>query len=498
MRIQTLTSAAITAALSCAALVHAQAPAQQQPPPSEGVVIKGRAPVSKEILRVTLPKPQAATLSNGLRLLVLEDRRVPRVTFQLMIPGAGGYYDPADMPGLASVTATMMREGTATRSSSQMSEQLETIAASVTVGAGMSSTEASVSGSSLTEHVDRLFDIFADVLLNPAFPEEELARYQQRMQASLIQQRANPGFLGSELYSRIMYGDHPAGRVSMTPAGLKSVTREAMVKLHQARYAPDHAALAISGDISLAEARKLVESKLGAWKKTGVPAPEVDQPPAPGAAKVSFIGRPNSVQTSLMVGAPGISRTDPEYDVLMVMNRIIGGGPTGRLFMVLREQKSYTYGASSGVSAGQWRGAWTASTQVRTEVTHDALRDLLAEVAKLRDQPVPDKEFADHKRAMVGSFALSLESPQQMLGYYVTSWRYNLPADYWDTYPERIEKVTQEQVQAAAKKYLDPSRLHIVAVGDPKTGPEALKPFGTLEIYDTEGRRVGGSATNDR
>jgi zinc protease len=498
MRIHTLTSVAAAAALSGAALltVHAaQAPAQQQPPPSQAVVQKGRAPVSTEVLRVKLPRPQTATLANGLHLIVLEDRRVPRVTFQLMIPGAGGYFDPAGQAGLATVTATMMREGTANRSSAQLSEQLETMAASVGVSTGMSSTEASVSGSSLTEYVDQVFDIFADVLLNPAFDEDELARYKKRTQAGLIQQRANPAFLGSELYSRVMYGDHPAGRASITPDGLEKVTRTAMADFHRTRYAPDHAALAISGDISLAEARKLVEAKLGDWKKAGTPKPSTTEPPMPGAAKVSFVGRPNSVQTNLMVGAPAISRTDPEYDVVQVMNKVIGGGPTGRLFMVLREEKGYTYGAYSNVSAPIWRGAWTASTQVRTEVTRDALRDLLAEVQKLREDTIADKEFADHKRALVGSFALSLESPQQMVGYYITSWRYGLPADYWDRYPDRIEAVTKAQVQAAARKYLDPARLHIVAVGDPKTGPEALKEFGTLEIYDTDGKRIAaGSA----
>jgi zinc protease len=490
MRARHVISAAAMAAVAAATLVQAQAPAGQQPPPSQAVVQKGRAPVSNEVLRVRLPRPRTATLANGLHLIVLEDRRVPRITFQLMIPGAGGYYDPEDLPGVAVVTAGMMREGTTSRSSSVLSEQLETIAASLNVGTGMSSTEATVSGTSLTEHADRLFDLFADVLLNPSFPAEELDRYRQRTQATLIQQRANPGFLGNELYSRIMYGGHPAGRVSVTPEGLNHVTREALAAFHRARYVPDHAALAISGDVSLDEARALLESRLGGWKKAGVPKPAINEPPTPGASTVSFVGRPNSVQTNLTVGAPAISRTDPEYDVVQVMNKIIGGGPTGRLFMVLREEKGYTYGAYSNVSSPAWRGAWTASTQVRTEVTHDALRDLLAEVTKLRDQRVPDKEFADHRRAMVGSFALSLENPQQMIGYHVTSWRFDLPDDYWDTYPDRIEAVTPAQVQAAARKYLDPSRLQIVAVGDPEPGPAALKPFGPIEAYETDGRRI--------
>jgi len=494
MRTRTLLTIAAVAA--GAAALHAQAGQMQQPPPSQAVVLKGKAPVSDDVLRVKLPRPAEADLENGLHLIVLEDRRVPRVSFTLLMPGAGGYYDPADNPGLGSTTAAMMREGTKTRTSAQISEQLETIAASLNVSAGISSSEASVGGSSLTEHVDTLFDMFADVLLNPSFPEQELARYKQRMKASLIQQRSNPGFLASELTARIMYGDHPAGRVSTTADALDRITPDALREVHRTRFIPDHAVLAVSGDISLAEARKLVESKLAGWKKAGAPDPKVAEPPDPAAAKVSFVARANSVQTNLVVAAPGIARTHGDYDVLEVMNKVIGGGPTGRLFMVLREEKGYTYGAYSGLSATRWRGTWQASTQVRTDVTEPALRDLLAEVARLRDQPIPDKELRDQKRSLVARFALSLESPQQMLSYYITSWRYDLPADYWDKYPERVNAVTQAQIQAAAKKYLDPSRLQIVAVGDPDKVGEVLKGFGPVETYDTEGRRI--TSTSDQ
>jgi predicted Zn-dependent peptidase len=491
MRTRTLKFGAIALAIAAATGLRAQAPAPQGPPPSKGVVLKGQAPVSQEVLRVRLPKPQEVTLGNGLHLMVLEDRRVPRITMQLIIPGAGGYYDPADQPGLASVTSAMMREGTTSRTSAQLSEQLETIAATLTVSAGMSSTESTVFATSLTEHSGTLFDIFADVLLNPSFPEDELGRYKQRTRATLIQQRSFPGFLGAEMFSRVMYGSHPAARISLTPENLEKVTPKALAEFHKARYVPDHAALAIAGDISLAEARKLVEGKLGGWKKAGTPKPTVSEPPEQGAVKVSFVARSNAVQTNILVGTQAIHRLHPDYDVLQVMNKVLGGGPTGRLFITLREEKSYTYGAYSNVQAGEWRGVWQASTDVRSEVTDAALRDLLAEVAKMRDQPVPDKEFADQKRSMIGSFALSLENPQQMLNYYVTSWRYGLPLDYWDKYPERVNAVTQAQVQAAAKKYLDPARLHIVAVGEPGKIAEVLAKFGTVETYDTEGKRVG-------
>jgi predicted Zn-dependent peptidase len=494
--LRALAGAAVVAGATGIHAQTAQAPQTPAPPSSKAVVLKGKAPVSDDVLRVKLPKPAVADLANGLHLIVLEDRRVPRVTFTLLIPGAGGYYDPADMPGLAGATAAMMREGTATRTSAQLSEQLETIAASLTTSAGISTSEASVSGSCLTENVGTLFDLFADVLLNPSFPDEELARYKQRTKAGLIQQRSSAGFLGNEMISKVLYGDHPAGRVSATAESLDKLTPAALREVHKTRYIPDHAALAIAGDISLAEARKLVETKLAGWKKAGAPEPRFAEPPDPGKARVSFVARPNSVQTNLIVGAPAIHRLHPDYDAIEVMNKVIGGGPTGRLFMVLREEKSYTYGAYSGFTATRWRGAWQATTEVRTEVTEPALRDLLAEITRLRDQPIPDKELRDQKRSLVASFALSLESPQQMIGYYITSWRYDLPIDYWDKYPARVNAITQAQIQAAAKKYLDPARLQIVAVGDPTKVADIMKGFGPVETYDTEGRRVTGTSTH--
>ncbi len=465
------------------------APPQAQQ--NKAVVMKGRAPVSTTVLKLNLPRPVEADLPNGLHLMVLEDHKLPQVTFQLIIPGAGGYFDPPATPGLASMTATMMREGTATKNTQQIAEALETMAASLSVGAGMSSTVASMSGLSLTENFDATFSLAADILLTPSFPQEEFDRYKTRTRSGLTQQRSSSGFLANEMFSRVVYGNHPASRTSVTAEALDKVDRDALLAFHRAHYVPDHAILAIAGDMSMAEARKLAEAKLGAWKKAGTPDPVVSDPPPLGPAKVYFVARPNSVQSSLWVGTQAISRTSPDYDAVSVMNAVIGGGPTGRLFTDLREEKGYTYGAYSNLSALQYRGAWIASLDVRTEVTEPALRDLMAEIARMRDEAVPDKEFQDKKRGVVAAFALQLESPSAVLTNYVTSRLYKLPADYWDRLPERINGVTQAEVQAAAKKYLDPSRLQIVVVGEPTKIAESLKQFGTVETYDTNGKRIG-------
>jgi len=485
MRRTTVLRLCVLAVTPCAVAI-----AQQAPPKTQPVVLKGRAPVSDKVLDVKLPRPKEGTLSNGIHLIVLEDHRAPQVSFTLQIPGAGGFFDPAGQVGLASVTAAMMREGTTTRNTLQISEQLETMAATLGSNTGTSSMDGTVSGSALTEHVDKLFDLAADILLRPTFPEEEFAKYRQRSLAGLNQQRSSANFLANELWSKVIYGDHPAGRVAMTPASLSAMTRAQLVDFHKAHYVPDNAVIAMAGDISYADAQKLIESRLGGWAKTGMPAPSATEPAAAGPARVYLVDRPNSVQTTLIVGTQAISRTDPDYDVLQLMNAVVGGGPTGRLFTHLREEKGYTYGAYSGLVAGRFKGNWSAQTDVRSEVTEPALTDLMDELRQIRDVTVPAKELQDKKRSLVASFALSLESPQQVLNYYVSSWIYKLPADYWDRYPERVMAVTPAQVQAAAKTYLDPGKVQIIAVGDGKKIESTMRKFGPLDTYDTEGKKT--------
>ena len=333
----------------------------------------------------------------------------------------------------------------------------------------------------MTENLPRLFELSADVLLNPSFPADEWERLKVRTRTGLIQQRTQPGFLSAERFSKVIFGDHPSGRVSATPETLDAITRDAMVEYHKTRFVPDHALIAFAGDISLAEARKLVETKLAGWKKAGTPKPTTTQPPAPGPARCTSSRVRAPFRRASRSARSRCSRTDPDFVPLTVANRVLGG-TMGRLFRHLREEKGYTYGIGSGFSASDIRGQWSASTNVRTEVTEAALTDLLAEIAEMRDKPIPENELMDMKRAIVAVFALSLENPSQVLGYYVQNWLYGLPADYWDTYPAKINAVTAAQAQAAAKKYWDASKLQIVAVGDAGKVTEILKKKGTLEM----------------
>jgi zinc protease len=475
-----------------AALAAQQPPMGQQGNPAKqpGTVLKGKAPVSKDVLKVSLPKSQEADLSNGIHLIVVEDHRAPQVFFTLLVDGAGGYYDPPAMPGLATFTAALMREGTTTKTSEQISEELDRLAASVSVGAGISAGFGQITGSGLTNNLDTVLALMADVLMNPSFPQVEVDRYKTRSKANFINQRTQPGFLAQERLNRALFGDHPSARVSPTPAALDALTRDALVEFHKTHYLPDRAILSVAGDISLAQATSKAEAAFGAWKKSGATIDPMRSSAANAGPSISFVARPGSVQTSLRVGSQSIERTDPDYDALTVANRVLGGGPTGRLFMHLREDKGYTYGAYSNFGATRVVGSWTASTDVRSEVTDPALTDLIDEIRQMREMPVPEKELADTKKALIAGFALSLESPNAILQLYQDRYIYKLPADYWDTYPARIDAITAADVQRVAKKYWAPDKLQIVAVGDASKVEPALKKLGTVQSFDAEGKPI--------
>ena len=472
------------------ALLVVQAPVdgQVQAPPA-AQPFKGKAPVSDEVIKVKLPRAQETQLSNGAYLMVLEDHRVPSVQFEIIMIGAGGYYDPPGMPGLADTTASLMDEGTTTKSSEQIAQALDTMAASVSVSANEGSQIATVTGSALSDQFDAVLALASDILLNPSFPEKELALYKSRTRAGLEEQRSDPDFLRQERYSKAIYGDHPASSVGVTRESLEKLTRETLVDFHKSNYVPDHAIIGVSGDITLAEARTKFEAALKGWTKSGKPLPGVADPPDHGPTKISLVNRAGSVQTAFMLGELAINRTDPDYDAMVVLNQILGGS-NGRLYRELRERKGYTYGVYSFTRSLRYLGDWRSQMDVRTDVTEPSLRDMLAEINKIRYEPVPTGEFKDAQRSLTASFALSLENPAGLLNLYIVRQLYKFPVDYWDTYPDRIAAVTPAQVQAVARKYLDPKRLQIVAVGDASKITQHLKSFGPLEVFDDEGKPV--------
>jgi zinc protease len=481
------------AAVTVFALSTVFAAAQAPKPASKGLVIKGKAPINKEVLKVKLPKAFETTLSNGLQVIVLEQHKLPTFSMQMIVL-SGGLADPQDQPGAAQFTATLLREGTRTRNSKQIAEQVDSLGASLGAISGLSSPTSTVNASGLTDNFDQIMELLADVILNPSFPADEFNKLKNRSLAQLRQQRSNPSFLATEMFQKVMYGSHPAARVSLAAEEIQRMTPEALRKFHALNYKPNNAIFAIVGDVKPAEIVAKLEKTFGAWQRGDVPRTAIPKVSETGPAKIYLVNRAASVQTNLVLGNLTIERTDPDYYALDVMNQVVGGGASARLFLNLREDKGYTYGAYSRFSASKYRGTFRANTEVRTEVTKGSMDELMYELKRIRDERVAQEEFDRAKRTIIGSFALQLESPQGLLGNIVTQKLEGLPADYWDTYTQKIAAITPDDVQRVAKKYLDLSRMQIVAVGDATKIADVLKQYGTVEIYDTEGKplRTGG------
>ncbi len=485
-----ITRALLPLALTVTGFAQGGATAQQERPSSKGAVIKGKAPVSKDVLKVTLPKPFETKLSNGLQVIVLESHKLPTFAARLVVL-KGGLSDDDKMIGVADYSASLLREGTTTRNSKQIAEAVDGLGASLGADSGLTSTTTTVNASGLVENYDKIMALFADVILHPTFPADELASLKQRNIGALGFQRSDAGFLGGEKMAQVLYGKHPGGRYSMSADQINAITTEALKAFHAAAFKPNNAIFAIVGDVKPADVVAKLEKTFAEWK-AGAAAPMTIPPVAAvPATKVYLVDRPGSVQTNLMLGVPTIERNDPDYSALEMMNQVVGGGASARLFLNLREDKGYTYGAYSSSSSGKVRGMFQATAEVKTEVTKKAMDEFMFELKRIRTDLTPADEFDRARRTIVGGWARQLEFPTSLLSNLVTSKLYGFSADYWDTYPAKIAAVTPADVQRVAQKYLTLDKLAIVAVGDAEKIKADLAAFGTVEATDADGKPLG-------
>ncbi|HLJ55451.1 MAG TPA: pitrilysin family protein [Chthonomonadaceae bacterium] len=477
------------AAALALALPPAAARAQDTPGQAteqSATVMKGKAPVNKKLLVVRFPKPKSFTLSNGLTVYVLEDHRFPAVRMRLIMH-AGSLFEPK--PGVAEMTAAMLTEGTKSRTASALAEETANMGASLTAASGLDTATLSVAG--LSETTDDLIGLMSDVLLYPSFDGERLARMKQRQSAGIQQRRANPAALTADLASKVYYGGTPYGKPSAKEAEIASIATDDLRSFHDALYRPNGAILGVSGDVDTRALKAKLEKALAAWK-AGPQTPELPKADfkAHEETRIFLVDRPGSAQTVLQFGNLAITQSDPDYIPLVVANRILGGGSSGRLFQNIREQKGYTYGAYSQLSAGRWPGIWGASASVRTPVTEPAVREFFREFDRLQDTPISAVDLERAKRSIIGSFATTLESPDAILNRTLELVQNGLPLDYWDTYPARVQAVTADDVQRVAKKYLGKNRIQLIAIGERSKIEDGLKKFGPVEVVDAS--QLGG------
>jgi len=448
--------------------LHAQFPSEPPPPTA--------------LKPLEFPPFQEATLSNGLTVLVVESHRLPIVSVQLSLL-AGSRYDPQGVDGLAGMVGELLTKGTERRTAEQIAEEIERVGASINAGAG--SDFFSVATTVLTDNTELAFDMVSDIVLHSTFPAGELDIAKRRLLSSLRLEKSDPGALASRYFFHAVYGDHPYGS-SETEESVNGMTREAVQQWASTYLKPGGGLLVLAGDITLDRARQMAQQYFGSWQGTP-PSATAPAPPAPQPTHILLVHRPGSEQSNIRVGNLALQTGDNRYFAAAVGNKILGGGTDARLFMILREQKSWTYGAYSGLSRRKDIGYFQANTEVRTSVTDSALTELMHQLRRMRTEAVPDSELNGAKGYLVGSFPLSIETPQQIAGQVATVKLLGLGEDYLRTYRQRLDAVTARQIMDATKAFIKPDSAVVVVVGDGQAIYDKLAAIAPVHIIDVDG-----------
>jgi zinc protease len=441
--------------------------------------------------KFSLPPIEKTKLSNGLEVWMVEQNELPIVAMNMVFK-TGSANEPADRVGLANMTAQMLDEGTAKRSAEEISNALQSIGASLNTGANFDSM--SVSMQTLTRNLDTALDIYSDVIVNPAFPQKELESLRARALVGLRQQRANPNAISNVVFNKVLYGDHPYGRES-TEAALRALSREDIVRFYEANYRPNNAVLIVVGSYDKGKLKSALEKSFAGWKPGDVA--KADLPPVKKFEKpgIYIVDRPGAAQSVVAIGQVGISRDNPDFVPVQVMNAILGGGITSRISMNLREDKGYTYGANSGWAFRRGPGPFRAGGDIQTAVTKEAVIEFMKELNGIRgSRPITKEELEYNKQSIIRRFPAGFETIGAIASQLANLVVYDLPDNYFNEFITKVNAVTIEDVDRVARKYLDPDNMAIVIVGDRKViepGLKQIEKWGEAVYHlDAEGNPV--------
>lgn len=434
-----------------------------------------------------IPKPFQTTLDNGLRVIVFEDDRLPLVSYRLGFQ-SGDTNDPPDSTGLTSAMATMLTEGTLDYTSRQLAEKIERLGASMS--ASSSDDFTIIAASTLSLYRTEILHLLAEVVLRPTFPEDELDLYRRNTVEHLKFQRSQAPFLAGEQAARLVFGSHPYSVVSPRAADVEKLDRQTLAKFHAASLVPNNAMLIVVGDVERDELLGELNELFGDWQQGSVEKSKFDGPPTRASRSLTLVDRPGSAQSNIVLTNLAVKRDDPDYFPLIVMNQVLGAGASSRVFMNLREEKGYTYGAYTRLNTKRLAGDFEATAEVRNEVTGDSLKEFFYELERIRDAAVREDELADAKNFLTGVFPIRAETQEGLTNLIVNQYLYGLADDYLQSYRANVDAVTAEDVQQAANKYVRPDEMAIVIVGDgDQVLPQAQIYAETVEIFDTEGNK---------
>lgn len=440
--------------------------------------------------KVSLPPIVTRQLSNGLKLMIVEQHEIPVADFILVV-GGGGTMDPSSKGGLANLTATMLTEGTTSRTSLQIADQIAYLG--VSLAAGSSWDASTLSLHAPTAQLDSALALFAEVALKPAFPQEEFERIRKNRLTDLIQLKDRPTAIASQAYASILYGsEHPYGHSLIGNEGSVNAISVADLKAYyRSNFLPNNATLIIVGDVKPAQIERKINAIFGSWQRGSVTPFTFGAAPKAEATTVYLIDKPGAAQSSFRIGSIGVPRSTKDYFALNVLNTILGGSFTSRLNQNLRETRGYTYGARSAFDMRRSAGPFTASAEIVTAKTDSGLIEFFKELNAIRDT-VPAVELNKAKRYLQLGLPGEFETSQQIASQLVPVALYGLPLDYYNNYVQRIDAIGQADVQRVARQYIDPKSLAIVIVGDRKSIEAGLRAVnaGPLSIRDFTGRPI--------
>jgi predicted Zn-dependent peptidase/outer membrane lipoprotein-sorting protein len=429
----------------------------------------------------SFPDFKETVLSNGLKVFIIESDRKPTITVRLLVK-AGDFFD-GEKPGVADFTAELLGRGSLKRKASDFAREADKIGAEYSASSGDDATSIVISG--LTKHTDKLLELLSDAVLNPTFPEEQLEIVRKQALSNITAGKKTPQTLAANLQRKVLFGDYPYGKVQ-TEESVNAITVEDLKNFYNSHYFANNATIAVVGDVKADEITKKLEKYFGKWKR-GTPAKvQPAELPDNKGMMIHLVDLPGAVQSNIRVCFRSVPRNNPDLVELGVVESVLGGGFSGRLFQNLREKHGWTYGAYASGAYQRYLGYFAASTEVRNAVTDSAIVEILAEMRRIYSEPIDEEELKLHREYLAGNYLLSLELAEQNAARLQNIEFYGLPADYYKTYVQKISSVTPKRALELAKKYIEVNDLAIVVVGDAKEIKPKLEKLAKVRVYDTE------------
>lgn len=427
---------------------------------------------------IPVPRITQKTLPNGLSVWLVQREGFPKVTLRLAIRG-GMAHDSAGQAGVSNLFASLLTEGTSSRTSKRIAEELQTVGGEIGAFASSDATYLYVQG--LGQGLPLILDVLADVTQNSAFPEKEVTLAKANALQGLKAQSANPGFQANKVFAAQVFRTHPYSRVTLTEAVIDGVTPASLKQLRDRRFRPDRALLVVAGDFKEEIAFKHINKVFGTWKASGEPEAALDLAPQDGHREILLLERPGSVQSTLRVGRASVPAASPEAIPLALANVIMGGSFDSRITKNIREDKGYTYSPDSSVQGRQVGGMFQVRADVRNAVTAASLMEIFYEMDRMATTPVPEHELQRAKRYMGGIYLFQNQLQNAVAGTLATYWVNGLPPEFLGSFVEKVGSVKAEEVRAVSEKFFNPKDLTIVVVGDSTKIRKELEHFGPVK-----------------